>query len=73
MIDPRKVREMLGLKQWQLGQTVGVDQARISGIEAGYVTPSAKEQAAIERALLDEVNRRQRELSAILAEAGSEV
>jgi DNA-binding XRE family transcriptional regulator len=49
----KKFRSMVGMSQYELGKKAGIERSRISLLEHGQVVASKKEQAALERALLN--------------------
>jgi transcriptional regulator with XRE-family HTH domain len=58
---------LAGWSQSKVAAKTGVDRNRLSFIENGYISPSAQEQAILERVLLDEISRRASEFRAVVA------
>lgn len=60
--DIRELRELAGLSQYRLAAATGIERTRLSLFENNHIAPSVTEQAAIEKALLEEIGRRSAQL-----------
>jgi transcriptional regulator with XRE-family HTH domain len=58
----RALRELAGLSQYRLAAVTGIERTRLSLFENNHIAPTVIEQAAIEKALLEEIERRSAQL-----------
>jgi transcriptional regulator with XRE-family HTH domain len=62
----RKLRQLAGLTQLELARDAGVDRAKLSLVESGYIAFGKNETAAVRKAAVNALRRRQAEILMVL-------
>jgi DNA-binding XRE family transcriptional regulator len=65
----QRLREMIGLTQYEVARLTGIDRARLSEIENGRVAPRPEEVPAILKAIRGAHQRQQKEFEQLAAGA----